>query len=94
MAGSGRRGLSDAQRRELWDRWGAGESISAIGRALGRPPGSVFSVLRSNGGYVPPRRCRKAGELSLEEREEISRGLAAASRCGGSLGASIGRRRR
>ena len=76
MAGSGRRGLSDAQRRELWDRWGAGESISAIGRALGRPPGSVFSVLRSNGGYVPPRRCRRAGALSLEEREEISRGLA------------------
>ena len=76
MAGAGRRGLSDVQRRELWDRWGAGESISAIGRALGRPPGSVFSVLRSNGGYVPPRRCRRAGALSLEEREEISRGLA------------------
>ena len=73
MAGSGRRGLSDAQRREFWDRWGAEESISAIGRALGRPPGSV---LRSNDGYVPPRRCRRAGELSLEEREEISRGLA------------------
>ncbi len=87
MAGSVRRGLSDAQRRKLWDRWAAGESISGIGRALGRPPGSVFSVLRANGGYVPPRRCRRSGALSLPEREEISRGIAS----GESLRAIAGR---
>jgi IS30 family transposase len=68
--------LSDGRKRELWERWAAGESISEIGRAMGKPPGSVFTVLRSNGGCVPSARRRRAESLSLEEREEISRGLA------------------
>lgn len=45
MARMGRPGMSDAQKRELWERWKAGESISQIGRALAKPPGSVFTVL-------------------------------------------------
>ncbi len=81
MAKLGRPGLSDAKKRELWDRWAGGESISEIGRAMAKPPGSVFTVLRSNGGCVPPPRHRRAGTLSLEEREEISRALA----CGESI---------
>ncbi|MEU4720729.1 IS30 family transposase [Nonomuraea dietziae] len=72
----GRPGMSDAQKRELWDRWKAGESISQIARALDKPPGSVFTVLKSNGGYVPPLRRRRPGTLSFADREEISRGLA------------------
>ncbi|MEY9877589.1 IS30 family transposase [Streptacidiphilus sp. MAP12-33] len=76
MARMGRPGMSDAQKRELWDRWKAGESISAISRALGRPPGSVFTILKSNGGYVPPVRARRPGFLTDAERELISRGLA------------------
>ncbi|MEU2629913.1 helix-turn-helix domain-containing protein [Kitasatospora sp. NPDC007106] len=42
--------MSDTQKRELWDRWKAGESISEISRALGRPPGSIFTIIKSNGG--------------------------------------------
>ncbi|MFF3445478.1 IS30 family transposase [Streptosporangium sp. NPDC002721] len=76
MARMGRPGMSDAQKRELWDRWKAGESISQIARALDKPPGSVFTVVKSNGGYVPPLRRRRSGTLSFAEREEISRGLA------------------
>lgn len=76
MARMGRPGMLDAQKRELWDRWKAGESISQIARALGKPPGSVFTVVKSNGGYVPPLRRRRPGTLSFAEREEISRGLA------------------
>ena len=45
MARLGRPGMSDAQKRQLWDRWKVGESISQIARALGKPPGSVFTVL-------------------------------------------------
>jgi IS30 family transposase len=60
----------------LWGRWHAGESISEISRAMGKPAGSVFTILRSNGGvYRPPRR-RRDEHLRLDEREEISRGLA------------------
>lgn len=76
MARLGRPGMLDAAKRELWDRWKQGESISQIARALERPPGSVFTVLKSNGGYVPPVRTRRAGTLTATDREEISRGLA------------------
>lgn len=76
MAQRGRPGLTAEQKRELRSRWKAGESLSEIGRALGRQPGSIHGVVASNGGYVPARRRRSARALSLTEREEISRGLA------------------
>lgn len=76
MARLGRPGMSDAQKRELWDRWKAGESISEISRALGRPSGSIFTILKSNGGYVPRVRRRRSCHLTPAEREQISRGLA------------------
>ncbi|GAA4555422.1 hypothetical protein GCM10023175_55580 [Pseudonocardia xishanensis] len=76
MARLGRPGMSHEDRQELWDRWGRGESISEIARAILRPPGSVFTVLRGTGGYVPAPRRRREGSLTLAEREEISRGLA------------------
>lgn len=76
MAQRGRPGLSPDQKRELWRRWKVGESLSEIGRALGRQPGSIHGVVVANGGYVPIPRRRSARVLSLAEREEISRGLA------------------
>src|SRR3954452_10560036 len=77
VANLGRPGLSAARKKELWDRWKAGESISDIARALEKPPGSVHGVLKSSGGIAPPQRRRSRWTLSLAEREEISRGLAA-----------------
>lgn len=76
MARLGRPGMSDEQKRDLWNRWGQGETISAISRALDKPPGSVFTVLKATGGYAPPVRRRRPGTLTAAEREEISRGLA------------------
>lgn len=76
MAQLGRPGLSPAQKRELWQRWKSGQSLSDIGRALGKHPGSVHGVIKANGGFVPATRSRRAGSLTLTEREEISRGLA------------------
>jgi len=64
------------QKRELWSRWQAGESLSEIGRALRRQPGSIHRLVAANGGYVPATRRRAPRVLSLAEREEISRGLA------------------
>ena len=77
MAHPGRPGLSYEQRRELWRRWKAGESLSEIGRALGRQASNVYAVLAPSGVYRPARRRRSQRVLSLAEREEISRGLAA-----------------
>jgi IS30 family transposase len=73
----GRPGLTDGQKTELWERWKKGESLSDIGCAIGKHAGSVFGVLRLGGGiYRPPRR-RSERSLTIAEREEISRGIAA-----------------
>lgn len=76
MAQMGRPGLSAAQKAELWQRWKHGQSLSEIGRALGTHAGSIHGVFASNGGFMPPLRRRSRWALTLEEREEISRGLA------------------
>ena len=68
--------MSEARKKQLWERWKAGESISDISRALKRPPGSIHGMLRATGGIAPLRRRRPALALTLAEREEVSRGLA------------------
>lgn len=73
-----KRGLAPGERAELWRRWRAGESLSDIARALAKPPGSVFGYVASKGGISPSERRRKAGCLTLVDREEISRGLSRA----------------
>src|SRR4051812_47299294 len=69
------RGLSPNERADLWQRWRAGQSLSDIARALDKPPGSVFGFVVSNGGISPALRKRRANALTLQDREEISRGL-------------------
>jgi IS30 family transposase len=72
-----RRVYSAAERRELWERWKRGESVRDIARAFDRTPGTIHHVLRARGGIAPPQRRRSRLALTLAEREEISRGLAA-----------------
>lgn len=76
MAQMGRPGMSVAQKTELWQRWKDGETLSEIGRMLEKHAGSVFGVLKANGGFIPRTRTRSSKVLSQSEREEISRGLA------------------
>ncbi len=75
MAQLGRPGLSPQQKKDLWFRWKQGQSLSEIGRALGKAPGSVHGVLTANGGVAPAARTRARWALTLADREEISRGL-------------------
>jgi DNA-binding CsgD family transcriptional regulator len=77
MGQMGRPGLSVQQKGELWTRWKLGQSLSDIGRHLGKRAGSIFGVLLSRGGIAPPTRVRSRRSLSVQEREEISRGLVA-----------------
>jgi IS30 family transposase len=65
------------QRQELWKRWKAGESVVEIARSIGRVPTSVYGVVARAGGIAPALRQRSSRALKLEEREEISRALAA-----------------
>ncbi len=72
----GRPGLSAAQKKDLWQRWKVGQSLSEIARALGKHPGSIHGVVKANGGIVPAPKTRAPRSLTSTEREEISRGLA------------------
>ena len=65
------------QKTEMWDRWQRGESLKAIGRAFDRPSSSIFKQLAPTGGIRPIPRRRSQLALTLSEREEISRGIAA-----------------
>ena len=66
------------EKAELWERWKSGHCVADIARALERRNKSgVYKLLALNGGIAPRARRRAAGALRLEEREEISRGVAA-----------------
>ena len=66
------------QRAELWERWKSGQCVADIARALERRNKSgVYRILALNGGIAPVLRRRASVALRLEEREEISRGIAA-----------------
>lgn len=77
MAQLGRPGLSAGQKAELWDRWRNGQSLSEIGNALGKHAASIFGVVIRNGGIAPANRRRSRLALTVSEREDISRGIAA-----------------
>ena len=68
--------LTAAHKTELWRRWRRGESLNAIGRALGRIAKVVRYEVARTGGIPPPARQRSRLALTLPEREAISRGLA------------------
>jgi IS30 family transposase len=66
------------QRAELWERWRSGQCVADIARSLGRRNKSgVYRILALNGGIAPTPRRRARVALRGEEREEISRGIAA-----------------
>ena len=70
--------FSASERAELWERWRGGQCVADIARALERRNKSgVYRILAADGGIRPQARRRSAFALKLEEREEISRGIAA-----------------
>src|SRR6516225_4284454 len=79
MEGNARTWFTPKQRAELWERWKSGQCVADFARALERRNKSgVYRVLAINGGIAPSPRRRAARALKLEEREEISRGIAVA----------------
>jgi len=69
--------FSEAEVVEVWDRWQAGDAYRLIGRDQGRSAASIRAFVESWGGVRPEPRRRSPRHLSLLEREEISRGVAA-----------------
>jgi DNA-binding CsgD family transcriptional regulator len=69
--------LSNDEKAELWRRWKAGQTLTDIALALSKRPGSIHNFVCASGGFAPTPRRRSPIALTLTEREEISRGLAA-----------------
>jgi DNA-binding CsgD family transcriptional regulator len=65
----------------VWARWRQGESLRLIARRLGKRGPSVRAFVLQTGGVQrhPPRRGPRC--LTMAEREEISRGVAAGEPC-------------
>src|SRR5882672_10442671 len=72
------RPLTEAQIEEIWTRRAAGEAATRIARHMGRYARSIGDYLYEAGGIRPRPRSRSRIALTVREREEISRGLAAA----------------
>ncbi len=70
--------FSAAEHAEVWDRFEAGESVRSISRAIARSNAAVHNLIAKTGGIRPlaPTVWSEV-RLSLAEREEISRGIAA-----------------
>ena len=71
------RRFSEEERETIWDMREAGVPVKRIAKHLGRQNVSLRKFLADAGGKRPTARQRSELRLSLEEREEISRGLAA-----------------
>src|SRR2546428_10104291 len=69
--------LTETQIAEIWGRRAAGEGATRIARHMGRYVKSVGEYLHATGGGQPRPRKKSQMVLSQQEREEISRGLAA-----------------
>ena len=71
------RKFTEAEKAEVWDSWQGGEAMRSIARRLGRESSSVRTMIEDCGGVRPVPRRRHPRHLSVMEREEISRGVAA-----------------
>ncbi len=69
--------FTEADRATIWEMREAGVPVKRIAKHLGRQNSSLRKFIADAGGRRPHERGRAELRLSLEEREEISRGLAA-----------------
>ena len=65
------------EKKTVWDMHQAGVPVKRIARAMGRQNVSLRVLIGRSGGIRPRSRVVNERHLSLAEREEISRGLAA-----------------
>jgi IS30 family transposase len=81
---------SASQRALIWERWRKGETLHQIARLFDRYHSSIQGILAEVGGIRPIERHRSRSALTLIEREEISRGMAAGKSIR-AIAASLGR---
>ena len=75
--GVGPIGFDVEQQALIWAMWRRGDAIRGMERTLGETLPRIRRYLRESGGIPPIPRRRRFDHLSVDEREEISRGIAA-----------------
>jgi transposase, IS30 family len=73
--------LTVAEKSEIWARRGRGEPIWMIARHIGRSRWAVRDQVTATGGVPPHLPQRSQRELTVLEREELTRGLAVGESC-------------
>jgi IS30 family transposase len=68
---------SAQQRALIWEHYQKGTSLNDIARLFDRHHSSVSRIIAESGGFQPKDRRRANTHLTLEEREDISRGISA-----------------
>ncbi len=68
---------TERQKALMWERWRKGDSLQVIAQLFDRNHSSIQRILAESGGIQPMQRCRSRLALTLAEREEISRQMAA-----------------
>ena len=68
---------TEGQKALMWERWRKGESLQHIAQLFDRNHSSIQRILAETGGIRPAPRRRSRLALTLAEREEISRSVAA-----------------
>jgi IS30 family transposase len=68
---------TESQKALMWERWRKGDSLQQIAQLFDRNHSSVQRILAETGGIQPAQRRRSRLVLTLAEREEISRSVAA-----------------
>ena len=81
---------SESQKALMLERWQKVESLHTIAQLFDRGHSSIQRILEETGGICQATRLRSRLELSMSEREEISRGVVA-GRSLRSIAASLGR---
>ena len=69
--------ITNEEKERIWDMHQAGVPVKRIARIMGRQNCSMRELISRSGGIRPRARVVDERHLSLAEREEISRGLAA-----------------
>jgi IS30 family transposase len=68
---------TESQKALMWERWHKGESLQQIAQLFDWNHSSIERILAETGGMRPAQRRRSRLALTLAEREEISRSVAA-----------------
>lgn len=73
--------LTSGEKAEIWSRRRRGEPIPMIARHMGRSRRAVRDQVKATGGVPPHQPQRSRRELTMNEREELTRGLAVGESC-------------